>query len=133
MLTFWRRRLRRFPNTYLLVGCCSDELTHKYKGKTVMTQEERYESLRHCKCARAAARPPVFPFRCQPSLCDCCTAYVGARKTKTSPFVGQSSCLSGRPGALRECRHFRLPATLSNLGGCWAGGWTRWWRTRRGW
>ena len=41
--------LDSLDDTYLLVGRCSDAVTHKYKGKTVMTEAERYESLRHCR------------------------------------------------------------------------------------
>ncbi|KIM90062.1 hypothetical protein PILCRDRAFT_812873 [Piloderma croceum F 1598] len=38
-----------FPNVYLLVGVCSDELVEMHKAHNIMTHAERCEAARHCR------------------------------------------------------------------------------------
>lgn len=65
-----------FSQYFLLFKVCSDDLTHKYKGFTVMNEDERYDAIRHCRYVDEVVRnapwtlSPEFLAKHRVSGCD---------------------------------------------------------------
>lgn len=69
---------------------CSDELTHKFKGDTVMTEDERYDALRHCRYVDEVVRDAPWSLS---------TEFLGKHKVKghaqSQRQLGLSHLVSG--------------------------------------
>lgn len=85
---------KSFPNSYLLVGCCSDKLTHELKGRTVLKDFER--CAQQCACRRLTSPHELLAWH----------------KTGALPIPLRSSCkVSGLWTACARRLLRRLPVT----------------------
>lgn len=61
MLKQAKNMLGKPEKTYLLVGVCSDELTHTFKGKTVMDHKTRCDTIGHLRsCDQVVPEAPWY-------------------------------------------------------------------------
>lgn len=84
---------------------CSDELTHKYKGFTVMTETERYEALRHCRYVDEIVRDA--PWTLSPEFLE--KHKVSAGRQRVFPVRGKR-CVK------RCCENNMTEVTSTSLG-----------------
>ena len=62
------------PDCELVIGICDDKDTTKFKGRPVMTGEERKEAMRHCKWVDEVVYPcpwkPTVKFLKEQNILD---------------------------------------------------------------
>lgn len=69
--------------SYICILVCSDDLTHKFKGFTVMNETERYEALRHCRYVDEVIRDA--PWTLTPE-------FLEKHKVHFSPYLSLPLC-----------------------------------------
>ena len=90
------------------MGVCSDAVTHAYKGKTVMTEEERYESVRHCRWVDEVL--PDAPWVITPAFLDAHAIDFVAHDDL--PYADNSGQVDDVYGPVRHVTHALVSGVL---------------------